>query len=158
MSSDGFRDNRQKHSFNVDQRYVGQSFTISVPCNPKTVEWNKLRDLFHKNHEQTFGRADLESEVELVNIRLTSFGLINKPNLKFTPDVQENPIIDTRPVWFATGWNNCPVLNRKRMQVNSSFEGPMIIEEEGGTSVIPPDWTVNVAPSRSLNCHRNDGV
>ena len=53
-------------------RYVGQSFTLSIPCDPDKASWDDLREAFHNRHEQTFGRADRHSDVELVNIRLFS--------------------------------------------------------------------------------------
>ena len=80
LSEDGFAEDRHEHTFTVDMRYVGQSFTLSIPCDTDKASWDDLREAFHNRHEQTFGRADRHSDVELVNIRLFSLGLIDKPN------------------------------------------------------------------------------
>ncbi|MEX2453189.1 MAG: hydantoinase/oxoprolinase family protein [Rhodospirillaceae bacterium] len=154
LVADGFADERHEHSFSADMRYVGQSFTLSIPCDPQTVSWEELREAFHQRHEQTFGRADRHSEVELVNIRLFSLGLIDKPELKFAAIAGGDPVIETRPVWFGDAWTDCPVMDRTKMGAGARFEGPMIIEEAGGTSVVPPGWTVLVHEAGSLDCRR----
>lgn len=154
LISDGFGDDRHSHTFSVDMRYFGQSFTLSIPCDPATMNWDDLREAFHVRHEETFGRADRHSEVELVNIRLFSLGLIDKPELKFAAVTGGDPVIETRQVWFNGGWTDCPIMDRTKMGAEESFQGPMIIEEAGGTSVVPPGWTVKVHASGSLDCRR----
>lgn len=155
LIDDGFADDRHEHTFSLDMRYVGQSFTLSIPCDPLSTSWDELREAFHDRHEQTFGRADRHSDVELVNIRLFSLGLIDKPALKFGSVDAGDPVIETRQVWFGDNWTDCPVMDRTRMGAGESFHGPMIIEEAGGTSVVPPGWTVNVHASGSLDCRRS---
>ena len=154
LSADGFAEDRHEHAFTVDMRYVGQSFTLSIPCDPDTAGWDDLREAFHNRHEQTFGRADRHSDVELVNIRLFSLGLIDKPALNFAADAGGDPVIERRQVWFGDDWTDCPIMDRTKMGAGESFQGPMIIEEAGGTSVVPPGWTVTVHESGSLDCRR----
>ena len=154
LIADGFGEDRHDHTFTLDMRYVGQSFTLSIPCDPLSTSWDELREAFHNRHEQTFGRADRHSEVELVNVRLFSLGLIDKPALNFAPTETGASVIETRQVWFGDDWTDCPIMDRTRMGAGESFQGPMIIEEAGGTSVVPPGWTVNVHASGSLDCRR----
>jgi N-methylhydantoinase A len=156
LLDDGFAADRHSHTFSVDMRYVGQSFTLSIPCDPQNSSWDDLREAFHDRHEQTFGRADRHSEVELVNIRLFSLGLIDKPALKFaSPEGGADPVIERRQVWFGDDWTDCPIIDRTKMAAGEGFQGPMIIEEAGGTSVVPPGWTINVHASGSLDCRRS---
>lgn len=155
LLADGFAKDRHEHTFSVDMRYVGQSFTLSIPCDPQTVTWDDLREAFHARHEQTFGRADRHSEVELVNIRLFSLGLIDKPEMSFAIEAGGDPVIETRKVWFGDAWTDCPIMDRTKMAVGGVFEGPMIIEEAGGTSVVPPGWKITVHESGSLDCRRD---
>ncbi len=155
LRADGFADDRHDHSFSVDMRYVGQSFTLSIPCDPETATWDALREAFHGRHEQTFGRADRHSDVELVNIRLFSLGLIDKPELAFPPVEGGDPVIEMRQVWFNGGWTDCPIIDRTKMAAGETFTGPMIIEEAGGTSVVPPGWKITVHASGSLDCRRS---
>lgn len=152
LERDGFGEERQQHDFTADMRYVGQSFTLGVALDASAPDCEELRAGFARRHEETFGHADAQSDVEIVNIRLVSRGLVDKPTLSFQIEEEGDPLIETRRVWFDDSWCDCPVLNRTRMEVGKLFLGPAIIEEAGGTSVVPPGWKVLVHESGSLIC------
>ncbi len=152
LVADGFAEDRQLHEFTADMRYMGQSHSLAVGCDPAVADWDALRAGFAENHARTFGHADEDSEVELVNIRLVSLGLVDKPTLNFAPEARADPIIERRPVWFGDGWTECPVYDRAALDVGARLTGPAIIEEAGGTSVVPPDWQVAVHPTGALDC------
>ena len=152
LSDDGFGPDRHAHDFSVDMRYVGQSYTLAVPCDPGTVALADLRAAFGARHERTFGHDDTASDAEIVNIRLVSRGLADKPALSFSPEREGDPLIERRPVWFDDGLVDCPVYDRAAMPAGHALDGPAIVEEAGGTSVVPPRWRVAVHESGSLDC------
>ena len=151
LEGDGFGPDRHTHDFSVDMRYVGQSYTLAVPCDPETAELAGLRREFGTRHARTFGHDDAASDAEIVNIRLVSRGLADRPALAFGPERDGDPLIERRPVWFD-GWVDCPVYDRAAMPAGHAFAGPAIVEEAGGTSVVPPGWRVTVHDSGSLDC------
>jgi N-methylhydantoinase A len=152
LQADGFERNRQAHQYTVDMRYLGQSYTLPIACDPKTATWDELRAAFAEHHARTFGYADAENDVEIVNIRLVSLGLVDKPVLTFSAEPGGDAVIENRPVWFDGAWRDCPVYDRAALPAGFQFAGPAIVEEAGGTSVIPPDWTVTVHDSGALDC------
>ena len=152
LVEDGFSADRHAHDFSVDMRYVGQSYTLAVPCDPGAVELSDLRAAFGARHERTFGHDDTASDAEIVNIRLVSRGLADKPTLPFSPERAGDPAIGRRRVWFGDGWVDCPVHDRAAMPAGYALDGPAIVEEAGGTSVVPPRWRVTVHESGSLDC------
>jgi N-methylhydantoinase A len=152
LEEDGFKPSRQSYSFTVDMRYVGQSFTLAVPFEAQAPDWDQLKAGFAERHAQTFGHADIENSAEIVNLRLVSLGLVDKPSLAFDPVASDNPVIETRAVWFGEGWTECPVYARNKMAVGFTMEGAAIIEEDGGTSIIPPGWKITVHDSGVLMC------
>ena len=152
LIDDGFEPDRHAHDFSVDMRYVGQSYTLAVPCDPDTAELAALRAAFGARHEQTFGHDDAASDAEIVNIRLVSRGLAEKPALSFAPERGGDALIERRPVWFDEAWVDCPVYDRAAMRAGYVLNGPAIVEEAGGTSVVPPRWRVEVHESGSLDC------
>ena len=83
---------------------------------------------------------------------LVSLGIVDKPTLAFQSDADGNSILETRPVWFGGEWTDCPIHDRARMKSGSTIEGPAIIEEAGGTSVVPPGWKITVHASGALIC------
>ena len=152
LIADGFGADRQAHRYTVDMRYLGQSYTLPVECDPRLVAWDDLRAAFAEHHARTFGHADAENDVEIVNLRLVSLGLVEKPTLSFAPERGGDALIERRPVWFDGDWRDCPVYDRAPMTPDFEFIGPAIVEEAGGTSVVPPGWAVSVHGSGALDC------
>ena len=152
LAEDGFAADRHAHDFSIDMRYVGQSYTLAVPCDPGTVALTDLRAAFGARHARTFGHDDTASDAEIVNIRLVSRGLADKPSLAFARERTGEPLIERRRVWFDDSWVDCPVYDRAAMPAGHVLEGPAIVEEAGGTSVVPPRWRVAVHESGSLDC------
>jgi N-methylhydantoinase A len=157
LTEAGFGSDKQTHSFTVDMRYVGQSYTLSVPLDENASEWDDVRRAFAQRHTETFGHADENNDAEIVNIRLVSLGIVDKPTLAFTSGDGKDLIVEERKVWFGDDWMDCPIYNRDRMQAGFSLVGPAIIEESGGTSIVPPGWKVTVLEAGSLDC-RNPQV
>ena len=152
LNDAGFMNDHQEHMFTADMRYVGQSYTLSVPLDEATENWRIVRELFAARHTETFGHADASSDAEIVNLRLISLGVVDKPSLAFNSGEGGDVIIEEREVWFDETWNACPVLDRQKMKAGFSFVGPAIIEEAGGTSIVPPNWKFTVLDAGSLDC------
>ncbi len=150
LQSDGVEPNRQRHDFSLDVRYAGQSFTLPTPWSPADPDWTPVRRAFDDRHRQTFGYAAAGDDVEIVNVRLVSLGLVDKPALKFSPELAD-PLLERRAVWFSD-WRECPVYRRDAMRAGQVIEGPAIVEEAGGTSVLPPGWSARVHESGALIC------
>ena len=152
LLTDGFDTERQSHSYSVDMRYLGQSYTLPVECDPRAISWVDLREKFEESHTRSFGHANAINDVEIVNIRLVSFGLVDKPALSFIPEERGDALIERRPVWFDGDWMDCPIYQLTAMTSGFTLVGPAIVEEEGGTSVVPPLWSVSVHSSGVLDC------
>jgi N-methylhydantoinase A len=152
LAADGDPPERQRHEFAVDMRYSGQSFTLSVPWLADYDGWPPLRRAFDARHLETFGYVDTENDAEIVNLRLVSHGLIDKPPLDLVPRGGGEPLLERRRVWFADAWTDCPIYDRARMAVGFACEGPAIVEEAGGTTVVPPGWRLEVHASGALDC------
>ena len=151
LEADGMPRDRHRHELTLDVRYVGQSFTLPIRWEPDDADWTPLRTAFDAQHEETFGYADPASDIEIVNVRLVSFGEVDKPVVDFAPVGGSDPFIERRPVWFGE-WCETPIIDRERLTAGWSIEGPAIVEEAGGTTVAPPGWTIRVGPSGALMC------
>lgn len=150
LETDGMPHARQRHDFALDMRYVGQSFTLSIPWNAADADWTPLRAAFDARHRETFGYASARNEVEIVNVRLVSLGIVDKPALRFEPEAGAS-LVEHRQVWFD-GWTQCPVHARDRLPAGAALAGPAVLEEAGGTTVIPPGWTAVVHEGGALLC------
>jgi N-methylhydantoinase A len=153
METNGIPREKHRHSFTLDMRYDGQSFTLPIPWDVTDMTWDRVRMTFDARHADTFGYADRDNDVEIVNVRLVSVGIVDKPEIVFKLNGFGDPELEERDVWFD-GWVRCSVLNRDALPPASERSGPIIIEESGGTSVIPPGWLVHTHDSGALLCTR----
>ena len=95
---------------------------------------------------------DINNDAEIANIRLVSLGIVDKPDLTYAPENSTDVLAYRRSVWFDGCWTDCPVYDRVAMEAGFEFEGPAIVEEAGGTSVVPPGWRIEVLASGTLDC------
>ena len=154
---DGISPDRQRHAVTLDMRYVGQSFSLPIVWDRARDDWVRLRSAFDRRHRETFGYADEANDAEIVNVRLASTGEVEKPVLHFEPPSGGDPILESRRVWFDE-WVDCPVYARSELAVDFGLTGPAIVEEAGGTTVVPAGWAVAVGDGGALVCDYNGGI
>jgi N-methylhydantoinase A len=155
LTADGIPAERHRHTVNLDMRYVGQSFTLPILWSGGHVDWAPLRAAFDARHAETFGYEDQANDAEIVNIRLVSIGVVEKPVIGMAEIADDDPVLERRPVWFGD-WVECPVYRRDAMPPGFTVIGPAVVEESGGTSVVPPLWHCEVAVDGALVCARDD--
>jgi N-methylhydantoinase A len=79
--------------------------------------------------------------VEFVNLRVAALGRLERGVAGFqAPEAHEDPVTGTRPVIFDGKPQNTTILLRRRLGAGARFRGPLVIEEETATSVIPPGY------------------
>jgi N-methylhydantoinase A len=154
LELEGFAPDRQRLSRSVDLRYRGQAFELNVgvddPVNVETLE-----AAFHAQHRKTYGHANLDAAVELVNARLVAYGLVGKPASE-RPAVRggADASVVRRRIWFGGAAHDCPVWEREHLAPGAVLRGPAIVEEFGATTVIPPGWEGVVDPDGNLRFER----
>jgi len=131
----------------ADLRYRRQAYELTVPLagGPVTrAGLDRLADAFHDKHRQTYGHANPEEPVQLVNLRLTAVGRL--PGLRFgQPPATATARRTMREVWFPqTGSASCPVHWRDGLPSGETLAGPAIIEAMDSTIVVPPGWIAAV--------------
>jgi N-methylhydantoinase A len=144
LEREGFAPQQQKLLRSLDLRYRGQAFELSIPAADPELRLDRIAADFHRVHRETYGHSNPEAAIELVNGRLTAYGLVPKPAAErhAPPDGGlEGALIERRPVWFAGHAHECPVWDRERLPEGSQLAGPAIVEEFGATTVVPPGWS-----------------
>jgi N-methylhydantoinase A len=87
----------------ADLRYVGQSFELSVPLQPR------LAEAFHAAHEERYGYADRSREIELVAVRTAELNpapQFELPRATEPLDVEGPAVVelDGATCFVAPGW------------------------------------------------------
>jgi N-methylhydantoinase A len=112
---------------------------------------------FHAAHRQTYGHANEAAAIELVNVRLTAYGVVAKPELaRYRSDTRGlgDARLEERPVWFEGGFRPCPVYQRERLPERAELPGPAVVEEFGATTVVFPGWRGGLDDAGNLRLER----
>ncbi len=146
--------NKAAYQLHVELRYVGQAFELTVDLGAdrfQDVDLNDLRKRFDSEYEQRFGHTFGSSEtVEVVSLKLTATDTTQKRATKLEIPVDAPP--DTvRDVWFGPNFGLIPtrVIGRRAL-TEAGEQGPLIIEEYEGTTVVPPDARVSIDSNSNI--------
>lgn len=145
-------------SASVDCRYLGQGFELNVPIDSWDDDGlNQVPELFHQAHEELYGHANRQEDVELVTVRIAVTGdLGERPSL-----VQEgtssasaaHAIRGTRSVWIPGESEEVPVeiYDRSLLVPGNRFAGPAIVQQMDSTTIIVAGQDVVVLPGGDLS-------
>jgi N-methylhydantoinase A len=122
----------------ADMRYVGQEYTVNLPIGAN-VALDEVDAAFHDAHRVRYGHSTPGAPVEFVNLRVAAMGRIASAVPKYNPPTGEaDPLLGQRTVIFAGREHQTPVLLRQHLAPEASHPGPVVIEEESSTIVVPP--------------------
>jgi N-methylhydantoinase A len=137
---------RRTLRYQADLRYRRQAYELTVPLEDGPITRAKLAALaasFHDRHRRTYGHANPNESVQLVNLRLTASG--RSPELILRQHGGAGRPVRERSAWFAaTGFVACSVHWRDGLVPGTLLTGPAIVEALDTTVVIPPAWTARV--------------
>ncbi|HET9924172.1 MAG TPA: hydantoinase/oxoprolinase family protein [Methylomirabilota bacterium] len=143
LEREGFAPGQQRLLRSLDLRYRGQAFELGIALGATTPALDVIESAFHRQHRDIYGHANPEEAIELVNARLTAYGLVPKPAVArhaAAGTTLEAALVERRPVWWEGRAHDCPVWDRDRLPERAVLSGPGIVEEFGATTVVPPGW------------------
>lgn len=143
------------HRLQLDLRYVGQEFTLSVPVELWQLEQGDIvgiRQAFDDLHEQRYAHHAADEPLEVVNLRLVATRA--RPRLSMpVVNINGSPTGKAqRPVYLAgdTEAIDCPVYDRTRLGAGDKVSGPALIQEYASTTVIFADDSAEITPTGEL--------
>jgi N-methylhydantoinase A len=151
LMRDGIETSRIKLVREADIRYAGQSMEVRVTAPAGAVDASFLAGLigaFNSAHLRTFGYNYAgRQKIELVNLCVSGFGLIERPQLpKLAARTGNFAPKSARPVYFGTEFLETPVFDRASLPPTGRINGPAVVEEFGSTTVVFPGQYVEVDP------------
>ena len=156
LKTDGFKAKDIIVKRSIDMRYVGQVHECSVEIGNFKVDAKsiaRIKDAFHKRHEELYTYAEPQSVVEVVNIESTVYGVVEKPE-RMTIGKGATPAKALKghrdAVFSADGKRlRTPIYDGTPLGVGASIKGPAVIEEVTTTIVLEPGWTARLDASGS---------
>jgi N-methylhydantoinase A len=154
MTADGVPRGAAVTSRLVDMRYIGQGYTLEVPC-PASIgeaELAGIVDAFHAIHLRIYGHAHSDAETELVNVRVVQAWSLPSPPLSFPPGRDRPPGDRTRQAYFdeCRGYVDTPVHDRAALGPGDEVRGPAIVEQADTTLVVYPGQRATVSAAGAL--------
>jgi N-methylhydantoinase A len=126
----------------LDLRYMGQAYDLQIPISGGKLSSKDIQSArinFHAAHKNLYGFSIDENPMEIVNVRVTSVAIMNKPSFKnkITNKVnsRENK---QRTVIFENNKLSTDIFIRDDLSTGDKIVGPAIIEQIDSTTLILP--------------------
>jgi N-methylhydantoinase A len=141
----------------VDLRYVGQGYEVTVPVPSRPLEPEDLkavREAFEQEYELRYGFTSPDQAVEATTWKVTALGEASRLDIpRVHVDVTDvaEAIRETRPAYFPeTGFVATPAYDRYRLFPGAEIAGPAIVEDASSTVLVPPERVASVHAYGSL--------
>src|SRR5210317_69417 len=135
----------------MDLRYQGQGYELSVAVNVDGLDTQQIRSDFDELHAKKFGHAAGSQPVEVISYRLIG---------RAAPD-RDQSVFDVLPISGIKGLearvrsgifdvDGSPehfemlVMQRDMMEMNRTYEGPLVIEQSDTTTLVIPRQTAEL--------------
>lgn len=130
----------------LDLRYKGQEYYLNVPFSGTLTNdtLKKAEADFHKIHKSTYGHSAATEPVEIVNLRVSAIGEIerNMDSELNNPTSNQKDAEQSRQVYFEYHeWVATPVYERDCLELGKEIVGPAIINQMDSTVVVEPNQT-----------------
>jgi N-methylhydantoinase A len=153
--AEGVEEKDISYQRSADMRYTGQEYTINVPV-ADDIDIEQVIENFHDAHRRRYGHSSPGAPVEFVNVRVAAIGAVGKfssPAAIGATD-HDNVILGERNATFDGVAHMTPVVARDRLGTDYTIDGPVIIEEQSATTIVPPGWQVKVDEQGNILLHR----
>jgi len=139
---EGISEERVIISRYADMRYKGQEHTVKVPIPAGEIAEDsigEIKERFHAYHERAYSFKLLDSPVEMVNFHVTGIVKAKRVSIKEKRSDSksvEDAIKERRKIFLNGDFMTLPVLDRDRLPIGISMDGPMIIEDPTSTVLV----------------------
>ncbi len=128
----------------ADMRYVGQEYWVTLPIDA-AIDLARIEAAFHNSYRVRYGHSTPGAPVEFVNLRVAAMGRLKRAPMGFVPpDRNQDSALEVRQVVFAGRLRETEIRLRSSMAPGLVHRGPLIIEEETATTVVPPSHQARI--------------
>ena len=151
LRQDQFPAERIKVHHYADMAYTKQLHNLLVPLPDASERWTgkHLTEAFLERYQETYGSLLRRGNMKLVNLRTVVVGKRETVRFSSEPAVEHHEPL-RRQVTFVEGTFETPVVSRAALKPGQRWDGPVIVEQQDTTTVVPPSAVVEVHPTGSL--------
>jgi N-methylhydantoinase A len=153
LREQGFGLDEAQINRSVDVRYKGQAYELTVSVPDGDIDETRLdtiTEAFHEKHARLYGHAMRDEPIEAVTLRVDG-NVSTAPLEDVLTRSDRKAYYGDRDVYFAeSGYTPTEIHDRNALEPGESVTGPAILEENGSTSIIPPETKAEVSESGSV--------
>jgi N-methylhydantoinase A len=144
----------QRHdlSFELDMRYRGQAYNLTVPFAARPVTAETIAEavrLFEEEHRRLYDYTPTVTETDIVTLRVRALARIPDIDWASAQRPSAPPNGRERRVWDG-GWRSWRALARESLALGETIAPETIVEQEDATVVLPAGWHGEVAAAGTL--------
>lgn len=135
----------------ADMRYVGQEHAVTVDLSPEMFanqDRAGIKRRFDEVHDLRYGTCAPQERSEIVSLRVTVTGMLEKPVLEKIETGSASPAAAAsrgcRPVRFDGAAVETTLWDRTALVAGNRIAGPALIEEHASTTVLHPQDSLEV--------------
>jgi len=162
LDEEGIPKENQKLDYQVDVRYYRQGYEFPIRVTPDqfNTEEGKRKFIadFKEVHERNYG-FNIDSDIEVVNLRVVGIGQVRKvelPKYPKTTEPVENAKYEVHKAWFDGKPIETPIYDRDKLGPGHEIPGPAIITQKDSTTVILPGYYGTVDDYLNILIYPND--
>jgi N-methylhydantoinase A len=141
----------------AELRFVGQAFELAVPLAQDSADAAALARDFLAEHRQTYGHGSETDPVQVVALRLRARVSRGHPG-RIRWAAARAPTGQYRQVYFGPRHADCPTPVIGRADLDHDWRpGPLIVEEDDATTVVPPGWRARRDLHDNIELRRDTG-
>jgi N-methylhydantoinase A len=162
LESQGLTDGETSFVPEVQMRYRGQGHNLDVPLDLELLSSEgareELKDAFSQRHQREYGFARPDEDIEIVNLTLSAIGEAGRSDLEMRSGDEESSAQPStyRDVYFEGEWHETPIFRRNSLPAGTRQSGPLVVEQQDSTTVVPPGFDLTVDDAYNLVIERVD--
>jgi 5-oxoprolinase (ATP-hydrolysing) len=160
MAAQGLPPSRRRTEYRLHLRYDGTDSSLEIPFEPDAAV---LREAFEAAHKQRFGFVMPEKGLVAATAVAEVIGETEVPDEPAHPlNPTEARPLARRPVWVGgphgSSWRNVPFYERDTLAPGTIVDGPAVILEATGTTVLEPGWQARMTERLHLVLNRVEAL
>lgn len=142
-------------------RFVGQETALEVdlPLSGH-VDGMTVQSLFAERHNQVYGFAPGEREIEIVWLRtVAAANPLVRGRVEGPVRAKHGSAIPlSQKIYFNGRWLQTPVIERANLRPGAELEGPAILAEDHSTLLVEPGWIAALHGDGAVMMRRRAGI
>lgn len=160
LAAAGHLDGSADVAFELDMRYRGQAYNLTVPIAPRPVSAATVADAeaaFAEAHRQAYDYTPSVRETEIVTVRARATGAVPRRawSAPGASGASPSPPLRRRDVWTDGSPRSHAVVEREALAPGARVGERTIVEQEDATVVVPGGWRGEVGAADLLVLERS---